>query len=155
MQKTIDRYDQRHTEMQKQIEILILNHDLQREQNERLTNELTDLTDLHQLEMSGMKIDLRKLEDRLLYNFNEYWNEMVEKLDKLDTRVSPQMTRELRRRTMTFALQTTKVEQTQTHSLETEENTHRIITKLVNILLTVFAIILLLLSTIKNLVQSR
>lgn len=104
MQKTIDRYDQRHTEMQKQIEILILNHDLQREQNERLTNELTDLTDLHQLEMSGMKIDLRKLEDRLLYNFNEYWNEMVEKLDKLDTRVSPQMTRELRRRTMTFAL---------------------------------------------------
>lgn len=51
--------------------------------------------------------------------------------------------------------QTAKVEQTQTHSLETEENTHRIISKLVNIVLTVFAIILLLLSTIKNLVQSR
>ena len=104
MQKTIDRYEQRNTEMQKQIEVLILNHDVQREQNERLTNELTDLTDLHQLEMSVMKTDLRKLEDRLLYNFNEYWNEMVEKLDKLDTRVSQQMTCDRSRRTMTFAL---------------------------------------------------
>jgi hypothetical protein len=35
-----------------------------------------------------MKTDLRKLEEKLLYNFNEYWTEMVEKLDKLDTRVS-------------------------------------------------------------------
>lgn len=136
MQKTVDRYEQKIFDMQKQIDTLIQTNDVQKEENERLNNELTDLTDIHQVEMSSMKNDLKKLEDKLIYSFNEYWTEMVEKLEKLDTR-------------------TTKVEQTQTHSLETEENTHRIITKFVNILLTVFAIILFLLSTIKNLVQSR
>ncbi len=87
MQKTIDRYDTKTTEMQKQIDSLILINDSQHEQNERLNNEITDLTYLHQNEMSAMKTDLRKLEEKLLYNFNDYWAEMVEKLDKLDTRV--------------------------------------------------------------------
>ncbi|CAF4008864.1 unnamed protein product [Rotaria magnacalcarata] len=136
MQKLIERYESKMSEMQKQIDLLVSSNEAQGELNERLNNELTDLTDLHQIEMSSMKTDLKNLEDRLLYKFNDYWNELLEKLDKLDTR-------------------TAKVEQTQTHSLETEENTHRIISKLVNIVLTVFAIILLLLSTIKNLVQSR
>ncbi|CAF0932548.1 unnamed protein product [Rotaria sordida] len=136
IQKIIDRYDTKMIEMQKQMDSLILINNSQNERNERLNNELTDLTDLHQNEMSTIKTDLRKLEEKLLYNLNEYWTEIIERLDKLDTR-------------------TTKVEQTQAHSFETEENTHRIISKLVNILLTVFAIILLLLSTIKNLVQSR
>lgn len=87
MQKAIDRYDLRMNEMQKQIDSLSQMNDTQHEQNERLNNEITDLTDLHQLEMSSIKTDLRKLEEKLLYNFNEYWTEMVEKLDKLDTRV--------------------------------------------------------------------
>ncbi|CAF3503033.1 unnamed protein product [Rotaria socialis] len=136
MQKLIERYESKLNEMQKQIDSLVSSNEAQGEQNERLNNDLTDLTDLHQIEMSSMKTDLKNLEDRLLYKFNDYWNELLDKLDKLDTR-------------------TAKVEQIQTHSLETEENTHRIISKLVNIVLTVFAIILLLLSTIKNLVQSR
>jgi hypothetical protein len=38
--------------------------------------------------MTTIKSDLKKLEEKLLYNFQEYWTEMVEKLDKLDTRVS-------------------------------------------------------------------
>jgi hypothetical protein len=88
MQKAVDRYDTKLNEMQKQIDGLILINDSQHEQNERLNNEITDLTDLHQNEMSAIKTDLRKLEEKLLYNFNEYWTEMVEKLDKLDTRVS-------------------------------------------------------------------
>ncbi|CAF1532058.1 unnamed protein product [Adineta ricciae] len=136
MQKALERYETKFNDMQKQIDSLTLSIDTQRDQNDRLNIELTDLTDLHQIEMSSVKTDLKNLEERLLYKFNDYWNELLEKLDKLDTR-------------------TAKVEQTQTHSLETEENTHRIISKLVNILLTVFAIILLILSTIKNLVQSR
>ncbi|UJR26639.1 hypothetical protein I4U23_007957 [Adineta vaga] len=136
MQKIIDRYEVKFSDMQKQLESMTSSIDTQREQNDRLNNELTDLTDLHQIEISSIKTELKNLEERLLYKFNDYWNELLEKIDKLDTRIA-------------------KVEQTQTHSLETEENTHRIISKLVNILLTVFAIILLLLSTIKNLVQSR
>ncbi|CAF1004977.1 unnamed protein product [Adineta steineri] len=136
MQKSFERYETKINDMQKQIDSLNAINDTQREQNERLNTELTDLIDLHQVEMSSMKTDLKNLEERLAYKFNDYWNEVLEKLDKLDTR-------------------TAKVEQTQTHSLETEENTHRIISKLVNIVLTVFAIILLLLSTLKNLVQSR
>ncbi|CAF5081841.1 unnamed protein product, partial [Rotaria sp. Silwood1] len=134
--EVIDRYDAKMGEMQKQMDSLILINNSQNERNERLNNELTDLTDLHQNEISTIKIDSRKLEEKLLYNLNEYWTEIIERLDKIDTR-------------------TTKVEQTQAHSFETEENTHRLISKLVNILLTVFAIILLLLSTIKNLLQSR
>jgi hypothetical protein len=74
--------------MQKQIDSLVVTNDTQHEQNERLNNDLTDLTDLHQIEMSSLKTDLKNLEERLLYKFNDYWNELLEKLDKLDTRVS-------------------------------------------------------------------
>ena len=87
MQKIIDRFETKVGDMQRQIEALTLTHDAQREHNERLNNELTDLTDLHQLEIVSVRTDLKKLEDKLVYNFNDYWNEMVEKLDKLDTRV--------------------------------------------------------------------
>lgn len=87
MQKVLDRYETKVTEMQKQIDSLAAINESQHEQNERLNNEVTDLTDLHQIEMSAMKTDLKKLEEKLLYNFNEYWTEMVEKLDELETRV--------------------------------------------------------------------
>jgi len=88
MQKMVDRCETKLDEMQKEIDSLVLINDTQRKQNERLNNDLTDLTDLHQIEMSSMKTDLKNLEDRLLYKFNDYWNELLEKLDKLDTRVS-------------------------------------------------------------------
>lgn len=87
MQKTIDRYELKIIDMQKQMDTLMQTNDAQKEENERLNNELTDLTDIHQVEMSTMKNDLKKLEDKLIYSFNEYWTEMVEKLEKLDTRV--------------------------------------------------------------------
>jgi predicted nuclease with TOPRIM domain len=88
MQKMVDRCEIKLDEMQKEIDSLVLINDTQRKQNERLNDDLTDLTDLHQIEMSSMKTDLKNLEDRLLYKFNDYWNELLEKLDKLDTRVS-------------------------------------------------------------------
>ena len=88
MQKIIERYETKFNDMQKQIDSLTLSIDSQREQNDRLNIELTDLTDLHQIEMSSVKTDLKNLEERLLYKFNDYWNELLEKLDKLDTRVS-------------------------------------------------------------------
>ena len=88
MQKTVDRYESRMNEMQKQIESLTANFDVEQNLIRRLNTELTDLTDLHQLEMSTTKGELKKLEDKLLYNFKEYWTEMVDKLEKLDTRVS-------------------------------------------------------------------
>jgi hypothetical protein len=91
MQKTIDRYETKMTEMQKQIESLTTINDTKREQYERLNIELTEFTYLHQNEMSAMKTDIKNLEERLVYNFNEDWTEMVEKLDKLDTRVSLQL----------------------------------------------------------------
>ena len=88
MQKTLERYEMKCNDMQKQIDSLTLSIDTQRDQNDRLNIELTDLTDLHQIEMSSVKTDLKNLEERLLYKFNDYWNELLEKLDKLDTRVS-------------------------------------------------------------------
>lgn len=87
MQKTVDRYDTRMTELQEQINKLERLSRSQMEENQRLNIEITDLTSLHQHEMPAIKNDLKKLEEKLLYNFNEYWTEMVEKLDKLDTRV--------------------------------------------------------------------
>lgn len=88
MQKLIDRYDLKINEMQKQLDSLISINEDQREDNERLNTELTDLIDLHQVEVSSIKTDLKNLEQRLVYKFNDYWNELLEKLDKLDTRVS-------------------------------------------------------------------
>ena len=88
MYKVIDRYEAKLTEMQKQIDSLTLKNASQYEKNQRLNNELIDFMDLHQNEMSTTKTDRRKLEEKLLYNLNEYWTETVERLDKLDTRVS-------------------------------------------------------------------
>ena len=88
MQKIIDRYETKTNEMQRVIDSTNTNVESQRKLIERLNNEITDLTDLHQNEMALIKNDLKKLEVKLLYNFNEYWNEMIEKLDKLDTRVN-------------------------------------------------------------------
>ncbi|CAF4967991.1 unnamed protein product, partial [Rotaria magnacalcarata] len=86
MHKVIERYDTRVNDMQKQMDSLVSISDSQNQRSERLNNEITDLTDLHQLEMSSLKTDLRKLEEKLLYNLNEYWAEIIERLDKLDTR---------------------------------------------------------------------
>lgn len=85
MQKLVDRYETRINEMQRQIDVLSVSNDAQREHNELLTQQLLEL---HHTELPSMKTDLKNLEERLLYKFNEYWNELVEKLDKLDTRVS-------------------------------------------------------------------
>jgi len=87
MQKLIDRYETKMNEMQKQLDLLSVINENQREQNERFNTELTDLIDLHQIEMSSMKTDIKNLEERLVYKFNDYWNEVLERLDKLDTRV--------------------------------------------------------------------
>ncbi|CAF1228531.1 unnamed protein product, partial [Didymodactylos carnosus] len=134
VQKAIERLENKVNDMQKQIDQLTNLNDSQREQINRLNGEVNDLTDLHQVEIRTIRTDSRHLEEKLVYKFNEYWNEMLDRLDKLDTR-------------------TAKVEQHQSHGIETEENTHRIISKLVNILLTIFAIILLVLSSIKNAVS--
>lgn len=87
MQKIIDRYDLRYNDMQKQIELLQSANENQRAMNDRLNNEITDLIDLHQIEMSSIKTDLKTLENRLAYKFTDYWSEVLEKLEKLDTRV--------------------------------------------------------------------
>lgn len=88
MQKIIDRYELKINDMQRQLDSLISINENQREHNERLNTELTDLIDLHQIEVSSIKTDLKNLEQRLVYKFNDYWNELLEKLDKLETRVS-------------------------------------------------------------------
>lgn len=88
MQKLIDRYESKINEMQKQLDSLLIINENQREHNERLNIELADLIELHQREVSSMKTELKNLEQRLDYKFNDYWNELLEKLDKLDTRVS-------------------------------------------------------------------
>lgn len=87
MQKMIDRYETKMIDMQKQIDSLVSAVDNQNQRNDWLNNAFSDFTDLHQVEMSTVKIDLRKLEEKLIYNINEYWADFVERLDKLDTRV--------------------------------------------------------------------
>lgn len=95
MQKTIDNYDLKVTEMQKQIDLLIQSNNTRYAQNQHLNDKLNTLTDTHQNEMKTMKSDLKTLEDKLLYSFNEYWTEMIEKIDKLDTRVCLKTTKKI------------------------------------------------------------
>ena len=87
MQKIIDRYELRISDFQTQFDSLLVSNANERDQCLQLNNELANLTDLHQSDMSSVKTDLKNLEDRLLYNFNEDWHELLDKLDKLDTRV--------------------------------------------------------------------
>lgn len=87
-QKFSERNETKINEMQKQIDKLQNENELLRSQNERLNADLTDFTDLYQVEVPSVKSDLKNLEERLLYKVNDYCNELLEKLEKLDTRVS-------------------------------------------------------------------
>ncbi|CAH1248272.1 TMCC1 [Branchiostoma lanceolatum] len=106
---------------------------------ERLEEQLNDLTELHQNEMSNLKQELASMEEKVAYQSDERARDIQEALESCQTRISK----------MELAQQ-----QQQLVSMEglDSANARALISKLINVLLAVIAVILVLVSTLAGMV---
>ncbi|XP_066268197.1 transmembrane and coiled-coil domain protein 3-like isoform X5 [Branchiostoma lanceolatum] len=105
----------------------------------RLEEQLNDLTELHQNEMSNLKQELASMEEKVAYQSDERARDIQEALESCQTRISK----------MELAQQ-----QQQLVSMEglDSANARALISKLINVLLAVIAVILVLVSTLAGMV---
>ncbi|XP_071803925.1 transmembrane and coiled-coil domains protein 2-like isoform X2 [Asterias amurensis] len=107
---------------------------------ERLEEQLADLTDLHNHALTNMQQELSSMEERLEYRSVERERDVLDNIDQCQTRIS-------------------KIELAQQHqqviTLEGYENANAraLLSKLINVVLSVLAVILLIVSTITNTVS--
>jgi len=105
---------------------------------ERLEEQINDLTELHQHEITNIKQELSSMEEKMEYQLEERTRDMQELLDACQTRISKMEMQQ---------------QQQQLISMEGIENSNfrALITKLINVILALLAVILVLVSTIANL----
>ncbi|XP_038051691.1 transmembrane and coiled-coil domains protein 2-like isoform X2 [Patiria miniata] len=107
---------------------------------ERLEEQLADLTDLHNHALTNMQQELSSMEERLEYRSAERERDVLDNVDQCQTRIS-------------------KIELAQQHqqviTLEGYENANAraLLSKLINVVLSVLAVVLLIISTITNAVS--
>ncbi|XP_013872601.1 transmembrane and coiled-coil domain protein 3 isoform X2 [Austrofundulus limnaeus] len=112
----------------------IINQSLQEERYRygRLEDQLNDLTELHQHEMSNLKQELASIEERVTYQAQERARDMQEALESCQTRVSK--------------LELHQQHQQQTVQLESP-NARVLLGKTINIMLAIITVILVCVST--------
>jgi hypothetical protein len=114
------------------------------ERNEEKLNELFelhhDLTELHQHEVTNIKQELAGIEEKMEYQLEERTRDMQEHLESCQTRITKM---ELQQ------------QQQQLISMEGFENSNfrAFITKIINVVLAVLAVLFLVLSTVANLLS--
>ncbi|XP_070534720.1 transmembrane and coiled-coil domains protein 2-like isoform X11 [Ptychodera flava] len=127
--------------VQMQTEYSFFNQALQEERYryERLEEQLNDLTELHQNEMMNLKQELASMEEKVEYQSDERARDIQDALEQCQTRISK----------MELAQQ-----QQQVITLEGYENANAraLLTKLINVILAVLAVILVFVSTVANLI---
>ncbi|XP_022091055.1 transmembrane and coiled-coil domains protein 2-like isoform X2 [Acanthaster planci] len=112
----------------------------ERYQAERLEEQLADLTDLHNHALTNMQQELSSMEERLEYRSAERERDVLDNVDQCQTRIS-------------------KIELAQQHqqviTLEGYENANAraLLSKLINVVLSVLAVLLLIISTVTNAVS--
>ncbi|XP_074656131.1 transmembrane and coiled-coil domains protein 2-like isoform X2 [Tubulanus polymorphus] len=107
---------------------------------ERLEEQINDLTELHQHEITNLKQELSSMEEKMEYQLEERTRDMQEMLESCQTRITKM---ELQQ------------QQQQLISMEGVENANAraVITKLINVVLAILAVVLVLVSTIINLIS--
>ncbi|XP_013397982.1 transmembrane and coiled-coil domains protein 1-like isoform X2 [Lingula anatina] len=107
---------------------------------DRLEEAINDLSELHQHEITNLKQEISSMEEKMEYQLEERTRDMQEMLESCQTRISKM---ELQQ------------QQQQLISMEGVENANAraLITKLINVVLAVLAVILVLVSTIANLLM--
>ncbi|KAG7221101.1 hypothetical protein INR49_017542 [Caranx melampygus] len=101
-------------------------------QYERLEDQLNDLTELHQHEMTDLKQELASIEERVAYQANERARDIQEALESCQTRVSK--------------LELQQQQQQQTVQLESHD-ARVLLGKCINIMLAIITVILVCVST--------
>ena len=112
----------------------------ERYRSERLEEQLNDLTELHQHEVTNIKQELSSMEEKMEYQLEERTRDMQDLLESCQTRITKM---ELQQ------------QQQQLISMEGFENSNfrALITKLINVVLAILAVILVLVSTVANLLS--
>ncbi|BFZ10989.1 hypothetical protein BsWGS_14029 [Bradybaena similaris] len=121
---------------QNQLEVSLLHSQLEDERYraEHLEEQLNDLTELHQHEMQNLKQDLTSMEEKIDYRLDERTTDLSDLMDNVSARIS-------------------RVEQQQQQqqilSMEMVENAtfRTIISKLINVVLAILAVVLVFVST--------
>jgi DNA repair exonuclease SbcCD ATPase subunit len=110
----------------------------ERFRSERLEEQINDLTELQQHEVTNIKQELASMEEKMEYQLDERTRDMQELLETCQTRITKM---ELQQ------------QQQQLISMEGIENTNfrALLTKLINVVLALLAVILVFVSTVANL----
>ncbi|XP_076859248.1 transmembrane and coiled-coil domains protein 1 isoform X2 [Brachyhypopomus gauderio] len=104
---------------------------------ERLEEQLNDLTELHQNEILNLKQELSSMEEKIAYQSNERARDIQEALEACQTRVSK------------MELQQQQQQVVQLEGLE-NATARTLLGKLINVLLTLMAVVLVFVSTVAN-----
>ncbi|XP_076804462.1 transmembrane and coiled-coil domains protein 1-like isoform X2 [Clavelina lepadiformis] len=125
-------------QMHKEHDILTNTLNVEMSRYARLENQLNDVTELHQREVTMLKQELTSMEEKLEYHANERARDMQEAIENCQTRVAKM-----------------ELQHQQRVSVEGLENAsaRALITKLINLLLSVMAVILVLVSTVSGLLM--
>uniref|UniRef100_A0AAY5EV99 Transmembrane and coiled-coil domain family 1b n=1 Tax=Electrophorus electricus TaxID=8005 RepID=A0AAY5EV99_ELEEL len=104
---------------------------------ERLEEQLNDLTELHQNEILNLKQELASMEEKIAYQSNERARDIQEALEACQTRISK------------MELQQQQQQVVQLEGLE-NATARTLLGKLINVLLTLMAVVLVFVSTVAN-----
>ncbi|XP_036434842.1 transmembrane and coiled-coil domains protein 1 isoform X3 [Colossoma macropomum] len=104
---------------------------------ERLEEQLNDLTELHQNEILNLKQELASMEEKIAYQSNERARDIQEALEACQTRISK------------MELQQQQQQVVQLEGLE-NATARTLLGKLINVLLTLMAVLLVFVSTVAN-----
>ncbi|XP_069106133.1 transmembrane and coiled-coil domains protein 1-like isoform X3 [Argopecten irradians] len=106
---------------------------------ERLEEQINDMTELHQNEVTNLRQDISSMEEKIEYRLDERTGDLHESLENCQTRVSKM---ELQQ------------QQQQIISMEMVDNVtfRTLLTKLINVVLALLAVVLVFVSTAANLV---
>ncbi|CAG5134246.1 unnamed protein product, partial [Candidula unifasciata] len=132
--KLVEEFEEHKSQIQLEVSVLRSQLEDEKYRAEHLEEQLNDLTELHQHEMQNLKQDLTSMEEKIDYRLDERTTDLSDLMDSVSARIS-------------------RVEQQQQQqqilSMEMVENAtfRTIISKLINVVLALLAVVLVFVST--------
>ncbi|KAK7091697.1 hypothetical protein V1264_009350 [Littorina saxatilis] len=138
--RLVDEFDSYKSVTQSEMSLLRSLLDEEKYKVDRLEEQINDLTELHQNEMSNIKQDMSSMEEKIEYRLDERTTDLSDLVDNCQTRI--------------LRLEQQQQQQ-QLLSMEMVENVtfRTILTKLINVVLALLAVVLVFVSTAANLIS--
>ncbi|XP_036368305.1 transmembrane and coiled-coil domains protein 2 isoform X3 [Octopus sinensis] len=156
VQRIIDEFDPYKNNLHQDLSDLRSLLEEERYRSERLEEQLNDLTELHQNEMTNIKQEISSMEEKLEYQLEERTRDLHDLLDNCQTRVDPRSHLMYIEKSYCgiSKMEVQQQQQQQLISMEMVENVtfRTLLTKLINVVLAILAVILVFVSTAANLV---